>query len=548
MGWWKKLKRGVKKAAKKAGGIAKAPITIQAKALRRVGLGKVVNVSKALAPTAMRYAAGSISTVPGLGTAGGAALAGAASLAQGRSLRSIAQDAAIGAVPGGAIAQELARSGVGLTRRLVSGQRLDRALVQEGRRAAMRQAKRYLGGVVSSAVPSVEIPGMTDFRQAIRSARPLRNLTRPISNLTPFGSLAERTVIRALEVRPSLVLLPPAQIASELGLPIAAVRKVLDGRRRPTIRWRPVSSKAAAFVRQHQPFARFLSRGDASGLAVDGKTYTIEEGDTPGKVAEKLTGKASRYTELFAANPTWPTVRTTYGKNFKYFPTGRVMKLPESWWPAIVSAPPPAPSPGAPTPVSTPPVITLDEVTAAEILKSKAILAVWSKTAGTGAAGLTDYGSQPSDGLPTWGARDKLMLASFARWRGQGSTDGEIRQVDVDLLSQWAESAATQALPPVVPASVPAPTPAPAPVPQVSIPDIVPSSIPSMTLPGGVTTPSIPIPTTIPTTISLPAPAPTAAPQPAPPSNQTPPTDSTESSGGGAALAIAALAAAALLL
>jgi len=329
-------------------------------------------------------------------------------------------------------------------------------------------------------------------------------------------------------------------------------------KKRATLMWRPVSSAASQFVRARAPWGRFLSRGDTGALAVDGKTYTIESGDNPSKVAQAITGSASRYTELFAANPTWPTERTTYGKNFKYFPAGRVMKLPESWWPVA------APTPSASSPAGTPSPIDA-EVSTAELLKSKAILVAWAKTSGSSLVLLSDYGMQPTDALPQWSARDRSILKTFVAWGGKGSSDGEIRQEDVDALADWAEGAATATLPPVAtPTSTLPPvlsTPPVATVPPVALPPVtLPSAVPPITMPTGTIPASYPAPTTIPSvtlpggyqtppiaipTLATPAAAPEAAPAPAPASATTP---AEQKSSDGTALAIAAALIAAVVL
>jgi hypothetical protein len=513
-----------------------------------------LRIAKGLAPTALRYAAGGTATIPGLGTVTGGALAAAASGLEGKSWQEIARDAAIGSVPGGAIAQELARSGYSLGSRVVKGQRLDRALVATGKEAAKRQVRRYAGNLAGNYLGELErlVPKSTRIGAKMLSADPLRGVRLgPVGTPGAFGSAATRIASRALDNRPSLSLQDAIAIARELGVPVQAVRQAMAGKKRANLMWRPVSTSASRFVRSKAPWGRFLSRADTGALAVDGKTYTIESGDNPSKVAQAITGSAARYTELFAANPTWPTVRTTYGKNFKYFPVGRVMKLPESWWPVAAPVPTSSSAPSA----SGPSAIDA-EVSTAELLKSKAILAAWAKTSGASLVLLSDYGMQPTDALPQWSARDKSVLKTFVAWRGAGSADGEIRQVDVDELADWAEAAATAAIPastapPVlsVPPTVSIPPVAMPPVtlpssvppitmPPVTVPASLPTTIPSVTLPGGYQTPPIAIPT-----LATPAPAATAT-----PAASAPPAAAKESGGGAGLAVLGALAAAALLL
>ncbi len=559
MGWFKKLKKGIKKAAKKASSPVThaAKITGVSKALRKVGAPKVFRIAKGLAPTALRYAAGGTSTIPGLGTVTGGALAAAASGMEGKSWQQIARDAAIGSVPGGAIAQELARSGYSMGSRIIRGQNVGRALVATGREAATRQVRQYAGNLAGNYLGDLErlVPKSTRIAARMMSADPLRGMRLgPVGVPGAFGSAASRIAQRALDNRPSLSLQDAVAIARELGIPVQAVRDAMGRKKRETLMWRPVSSAASQFVRARAPWGRFLSRGDTGALAVDGKTYTIESGDNPSKVAQAITGSASRYTELFAANPTWPTERTTYGKNFKYFPAGRVMKLPESWWPVA------APTPSASSPAGTPSPIDA-EVSTAELLKSKAILVAWAKTSGSSLVLLSDYGMQPTDALPQWSARDRSILKTFVAWGGKGSSDGEIRQEDVDALADWAEGAATATLPPVAtPTSTLPPvlsTPPVATVPPVALPPVtLPSAVPPITMPTGTIPASYPAPTTIPSvtlpggyqtppiaipTLATPAAAPEAAPAPAPAPDE-------QKSSDGTALAIAAALIAAVVL
>lgn len=67
------------------------------------------------------------------------------------------------------------------------------------------------------------------------------------------------------------------------------------------------------------------------GLSDDGTKWTVRDGEYPGLIAEALVDDASRYTELFAANPQKPTEQLSYGRNFKVFITGETLNLPESW-------------------------------------------------------------------------------------------------------------------------------------------------------------------------------------------------------------------------
>ncbi len=605
----KRSTRVVKKIGKKVGRIATTPTRLAKRAYDKTGgaLYKKVVPSKVrgfvrkAGPTVLKYAGSAAANVPGVGTAAGAALRGASAVAEGKKWKEIAKQAAVGAIPGGPLAQEAALAGINTLERVAQGTRLDKALGRSVKAGGVRLAERYGGQLGAEAARSgiglgervargdrfdkalgrtaVEaasrqgsrqlervMPASTRLTSKVRGLDPLRGITRsPRGRPGAFGSIASRLAQKALNERPALVRQGATAIARELGLPTAAVNDALRSGAGRGLKWRPLSTAGGQFVKSRAPFARYVSRSDTAGLSPDGKTYTVEDGDNPSKVAQALTGSASRYTELFAANPDKPTVATSYGRNFKYFYSGMVLKLPSSWWPETITAPTPAPGP-----------TVGDDVTAAEVLKSKATLVAWGKTDGSGRAGLTNYGSLPSEAQPAWNERDRLMLKSFVNWRGKGSTDGELRQVDVDELSMWAESKVT--------APTPAPTPTPGPTPPVATPPIptttptpappgpVPTGVtlPPMTIPGtGIETPSIPLPPMATPPVAappLPAPptppvaapptptgpaAPPVATPPATPSGGAPPSGGAAKSSGGigdAAPALAALGIAALLL
>ena len=82
-------------------------------------------------PTALRGASTVASFMPGVGTGVAAGLAGAAAVAEGRRLQEIAKQAAMGAVPGGALGRAAVEAGYGVA----TGKRVDRALLAGARQA-----------------------------------------------------------------------------------------------------------------------------------------------------------------------------------------------------------------------------------------------------------------------------------------------------------------------------------------------------------------------------------------------------------------------------
>jgi hypothetical protein len=94
--------------------------------------GQVVDAYRSALPAA----ATAVSVVPGLGTVAAPALAGAAAVAQGKSLRDVASEAAISAIPGGRLARAAMRVGIGAVR----GQNVISSVADESARAAGGEA------------------------------------------------------------------------------------------------------------------------------------------------------------------------------------------------------------------------------------------------------------------------------------------------------------------------------------------------------------------------------------------------------------------------
>jgi hypothetical protein len=97
----------------------------------RVLSGQFAREVRRYGPTAARLAATGASFVPGVGTGVAAGLSGAAAAAEGRSLGQIAKQAAMGAVPGGALGRAAVEAGYGVA----TGKRVDRALLAGARQA-----------------------------------------------------------------------------------------------------------------------------------------------------------------------------------------------------------------------------------------------------------------------------------------------------------------------------------------------------------------------------------------------------------------------------
>jgi hypothetical protein len=422
-------------------------------------------VARKAAP-ALEIAATGASFIPGVGTGVAAGLGAAAAAARGRSLAEIAKSAALSAAPGGALTRAAIEAGYQVAR----GKPVEAALAAGAReaiptaagkaafdvvkaaaegkrvdRAVLAAAERQLAQQIPKAVPAVRGPAMfRKFARPLTSPRVLKMLPRRISPTVFPSGRGAALAAAALRRRPTLGALGAAAAARRLGLP---TRHVIDARARMPgpLRWTGLPRRVSRMVRRFSPFSgRFLSRGDVMGISADGRTYTVEPGDYGVRIAQKLVGDGNRWRELKAANPEVAKRPDPQRYGLVIYP-GDVLRLPESWWPEVAA----------------------EELAAAVVLQSKAILATWSKTAGAAEAGVADYGLRTEDATADWTERDRLMLASFSRWRGKGlSTDGDLTQAHVDELQAWAAEQA--ALPAPAPAIIPG-----LPAPPIVLPELV---------------------------------------------------------------------------
>lgn len=94
-------------------------------------------------------------------------------------------------------------------------------------------------------------------------------------------------------------------------------------------------------------------------------TYRVQNGDSPARIAAKMTGNSRRASELVAANPTVPRVVAANGQvTFRALRVGQSLSIPTSWnafgWGGKQEAPPPKPivppTPGWPPGIGPTPV------------------------------------------------------------------------------------------------------------------------------------------------------------------------------------------------
>ena len=119
----RKASRAVKRATRKVG---RAVVRTAKKAIKGVR-----KAAQKYGAAALKAAASGASLVPGIGSGVAAGLAAAGALAQGKNWKQIAQEAAMGALPGGPMARAALQAGIGVA----SGQRIDRALMKGVRKA-----------------------------------------------------------------------------------------------------------------------------------------------------------------------------------------------------------------------------------------------------------------------------------------------------------------------------------------------------------------------------------------------------------------------------
>jgi hypothetical protein len=335
----------------------------------------------------------------------------------------------------------------------------------------------------------------------------------PILNnvLTTTGPYGTRAAIaqKFLSQNPNLMALNDSALARRLGLPTSAVAAIRQGN--PPLRWLGLSRPGARFISNRSLVSpRVLSR-DTGALAPDGKSYTVESGDTGQKIAKKLVGDINRWPEIKAANPAIAK-RKDPPPGFKnklglvIYPRD-VLALPASWIKTSTNA---------------------TEQTAASVMQAQGILAAWQKTDGSSQPGLTDYGLNPEDVNGTWDSRDRLELMAFARWRGRGlTTDGSLTEQHLAELRAWAEEAARKVLPiPIptlpTPTPTPAPTPTPTPPPVARFPDLPAQMPPDFTIPTP-TSPVVGLPATPPVLALPPVGGPVVVSPPVLPPVLTPP-------------------------
>lgn len=463
-----------------------------------------------------------LANAPVVGTAASIGLGTAASLASGKSLAAAAREAAMQAVPGGELVQRGIRVGVDAARgknvlSSVSRQGVEYArgnlpggeLAQRGLNVALDVAR---GGNVASAVGretlatvTIAAPSVSTLTTNLPGA-PKMPITRP-----DWG--------QPRSASPEHIRAP----RSPVGVTRPQYQRGVSPIRERAASFRPVSTTTRTWLTRALPHMR----GEIAGLSESGTQWIVEKGDTGSRIAEKLTGKASRWIELKGPNPQIMGRGADLVKKYG-FPiyVGDKVNLPASWIKPSAK-PPAATAPSAATATSPAPV----EVPAGNLAaqgQARTILVAWGKSDGKSEGGIADYGSQSEIGATSWTARDVMQATAFANWwrkrNGNPSVaDGQWSDPLSIALNRWAEekanaiaTSAAAATGLQVPTTVaPAPVNAPIPsVPQVVTPVAIPSSI---AVPVTQVLPQILSPATTPAQVAASTPAPTPAPTQAAP-------------------------------
>jgi hypothetical protein len=484
------------------------------------------------------YATTVISFVPGVGTGIAGAIAASLAVAGGMPITQAVLEGVKNALPGGALAKaafdvgqaamtgqslsaialaaipisddqkKLLVAGLNTAKAIAHGDRVDAALLDGALAALPADAKKAIqigmalghGQIlqatkVASSMNAVQNP-LAKGRDALQTIGLGKNVFGQIENALP-PAMRRRSLpvlhpeltraVNYLQRNPVFSSLGPTAISQRLNIPSGVAQRALTSGKFGLM-WRPLSNTATQLVRSHSPFSSIRALTDTRGLSPDGLVYVVESGDSPGKIALKLTGKESNWPQLITANPQKPRVKSNIGNVFKTLFAGEKLKVPASWHvPVAVPTPGTAPSPTAPSVVVSDPA----RANTASVLQAKALMVTWTKTDGKNEAGFPDYGLNAADLSTTYGDRDKFIAASFEGWsnRNRGTNlplDGLLTDDLLAELRSWAEARVAAPLPtPPAPAGLPpGPILTVPPLPTITASDGSPVGLPTIDLPN----------------------------------------------------------------
>jgi hypothetical protein len=544
-GWFgsklvKSVSRAVGSVAKSVVKVAVAPLKAANAIAHGQNVAKSVSglIKDSLPPkSVLKIAAQYAGNIPGVGTAVAVAAGGLGAALEGKSLSQIARGAAIGAIPGGPLAQGAVNAAANLVKAGVQGQNLIKAAAHEAvgaavnlvpdanARAILQKAaaaglsgKNILTAVERAAVDRAIGMVPADARHLVQSAVNGVNNPQSLLGAAPGallghvvtmkpGSALEQALGHAGKIampnRPELVkrpgtLGPQMNVARRGVFSGPNVPRLAPQLMRRSVLHRPLPNAAKAWLRNVAGF------GDVGALQSDG-TWLVTKGDTGSKIAKALTGNAGRWTELKPVNPKImgrsPALIKQYG-----FPiyVNDIVYLPSSW----VKTQPQSPT----NPVPNAPTIVAPQADLAAMGVARTELVAWGKTDGANQPGVADYGTPTDLMAQTWTARDKYAAAGFENWWNKSGfanslpTDGEFGQPLVEALYQWTTKRAQT---PVTPQpTTPSQPTQPSTPSQPTQPTIVLPTLPTVVLPtvdpSGPATPTQPNQPSTPVTPSTP--------------------------------------------
>jgi hypothetical protein len=403
--------------------------------LDTAGIGKFWNRFKRVARRGLKVISPALSLVkgiapmmPGIGTALAAGLSSAEALAKGKSLRDAALAGALGAVPGGAMAQRAAHMGAG-------------AILRGKKRRHIHAYRKALNHDVRAAfdVGACEAADSLMRRGVLPSVVPVVHR----ANRDNLGSGQTAQAVRAIRKNPGMSVL---QVAKAAGLPNGLVATAMAQSKPRRGRQRLLDSRTRAFIAKH---AGHIFTAGTGGLDPSGKIWIVTSGDTGTKIAKAVVGDGNRWRELLGTNPEIARRAGSKKYGFAIYP-GDQVQLPAGWTvqsqaqsvPAPVAALPTAGAILASLPSVLPMPTTWSDIpqpsagpsapSAAApdpgVLQSRAELVAWTKTDGPDVAPFPDYGTDPAESGAQWSDRDQLTAQTFEilwdKTPGVNQTDG----------------------------------------------------------------------------------------------------------------------------
>jgi len=424
------------------------------------GIGKLWKRFKRIARRGLKIVSPLLSVVkgiapmvPGIGTALGAGLSSAEALASGKSLKDAALAGALGAVPGGALAQRAARIGAG-------------AILKGKKRRAIHAYRKALPNRTRAAFDT----GACEAAESLMRRGILPAVTPVVrrSGRDRLGTGPSAQAVRAIRKSPGLSVM---QVAQKAGMPAGQIAAAMSASKPRRARQTMLDGRTQAFVAK---YAGHLFRRGTGGLDASGRVWMVETGDTGEKIAQAVVGAKARWRELLGVNPEIAKRPASKKYGFAIYPGDKV-QLPAAWtaakearaMPVTVAQAPAAsailaslpgilqtPQTWSDIPQPTAPSAPTAQAPDPGVLQSRAELVAWAKTDGNDVAPFPDYGTDPAESGAQWTERDRLTAQTFViLWnKSQGAdtpTDGNYGERLAAALDTWAVLKATTPTAPI---------------------------------------------------------------------------------------------------